>query len=274
MFSILKKYNFQFFFFISLGLVFLSRLLQIIFIKKNSDIYYLYNEPIFINPDSYHFLNKIKEQLLLDTPFFSKLISEDLITSLYLILYFIFNNLHLSELVFLSSPFFVVLLFVASFFFFKNLSDNYLATLTSFSFLFSSVVFFRTSALFFDTDVLNLTFFFLIIFQISFLLKTDLNQKNFYYISICLILTNCLFIFHYPKTIFSIVFTIMIILAFFFNKNKISDKILFLFLFTLSIFISFEGLVFFEKFSDKIQTYKSNKTIIGQEDYLLGSTIS
>ena len=52
----LNFYGFYVFLFFTSLLVFFSRYLQIVFVKKNEEQFYLFEDPIFINPDAYFYL--------------------------------------------------------------------------------------------------------------------------------------------------------------------------------------------------------------------------
>ena len=187
--------------------------------------------------------------------------------------YYIFDGLNLPELVFLSSPYFVILLFLSIFFLFKNISNKYLAVLVSFLTLFSSVIFFRTSVLFLDTDVLNLTFFFLILFLISLLLDKEVHLKNYYIILISIILLNQIFAFHYPKPIFSIIFFIMTTFSVFLTKIGNKQKLIFLSLFFLTILARY-GFSFYQETIDLLLTYQGGQIISETTGNSLSSSVS
>ena len=99
-------------------LVFLSRQIQVNHIKKYNEKFYLFNDPILGNPDSYFFLKKIKDNLLSQSNFLEKIFDYDLLTSIYTFLFYFNNQLTLPELIVLSSPFMVVLAFISIFIFF------------------------------------------------------------------------------------------------------------------------------------------------------------
>ena len=86
---ILKYKNTVFFFFLFLisSIVFLSRQIQINYIKKFPDNYYIFTDPILSNPDAYYFLAQIKNQLVNESSLFEKLFSNDLLTFIYIILF-------------------------------------------------------------------------------------------------------------------------------------------------------------------------------------------
>ena len=187
--------------------------------------------------------------------------------------YYIFDGLNLPELVFLSSPYFVILLFLSIFFLFKNISNKYLAVLVSFLTLFSSVIFFRTSVLFLDTDVLNLTFFFLILFLISLLLDKEIHLKNYYIILISIILLNQVFAFHYPRPIFSIIFFIMTTFSLFLTKIGNKQKLIFLSLFFFTILARY-GFSFYQETIDLLLTYQGGQIISETTGNSLSSSVS
>ena len=187
--------------------------------------------------------------------------------------YYIFDGLNLPELVFLSSPYFVILLFLSIFFLFKNISNKYLAVLVSFLTLFSSVIFFRTSVLFLDTDVLNLTFFFFILFLISLLLDKDVHLKNYYIILISIILLNQVFAFHYPKPIFSIIFFIMTTFSVFLTKIGNKQKFIFLSLFFFTIFNRY-GYSLYQETIDLLFAYQEGQIISEATGNAISSSVS
>ena len=165
----LKKYKnkiFIFIFFFTSSLVFLSRQIQINYINKFPQKFFLFNDPI-LNPDGYYYLTNIKNQLINNIGFFETLFSKDLLTLIYVFLFNILDNRTVPEIVMLSSPYFVLLSFFGIFFFFKSISDKNLALLVSFSFIVSVIFLDRSSVLFFDTDTLNIFFTFFILFILS-----------------------------------------------------------------------------------------------------------
>ena len=132
-----KKYEnkiFVFIFFYISCLVFLSRQIQINYIQKFQEKFYIFSDPIFINPDSYYFLTTIKNEIINSSLFFDKLIAKDLLTSIYIILFNLVENISLSELVMVSTPYFVLLAFVGMFLFFNSISNKKLALIVSFFF--------------------------------------------------------------------------------------------------------------------------------------------
>jgi asparagine N-glycosylation enzyme membrane subunit Stt3 len=208
-----KKYENIFylvlFFFISI-LVFLSRQIQINYIKKFSNKFYIFNDTVLVNPDGYHHLSNIKNNLISHSNLLEKFFNENFLTSIYIFLFSIFDNPNLPELVMISSPYMVILAFFSIFIFFYSFSGKKIALLTSFTFTISAIFFARSSVLFFDTDTLNIFFTFFILFTLSLYFRSNLSRTNFYLISILFILSNYVFIFHYPKTIFSIIFIVLL----------------------------------------------------------------
>ena len=259
--EILNKTLFVFLLLSSIILVFLSRKFQIDFIKEFSHIFYVFKDPIFTNPDAYHFLSKIKEQLITDTHLIEKLTSQDLLTSIYIILFNFSQNISLPELVLLSSPYMVLFPFLSIFLFFRSITNNNLGLLTAFLYLISDIFLGRSYALFFDTDVLNIFFTFLILFLINFYFEKKLTRKNYYIVSILIIFFNFLFIFHYPQTLFSFFNLIIISFIFFFISQKKIDKLIILFLFVLSTFLSYGGIKIFEAASVVFNAYSDAEYI-------------
>ena len=118
--NMFKKYENNFFifiFFFTSILVFFSRYLQIIFVRKNKEQFYLFEDPIFINPDAYYYLGTIKNKILDNTSFFEKLLSDNFLSSLFLILHGVFNNSNILEIIMLSQPYLVVITFLSIFLF-------------------------------------------------------------------------------------------------------------------------------------------------------------
>ena len=233
----LKKYEnkiFIFIFFFTSSLVFLSRQIQINYINKFPQKFFVFNDPI-LNPDGYYYLTNIKNQLINNIGFFETLFSKDLLTLIYVFLFNILDNRTVPEIVMLSSPYFVLLSFFGIFFFFKSISDKNLALLVSFSFIVSVIFLDRSSVLFFDTDTLNIFFTFFILFILSSFLRQNLTRKNFYFLSVVLIIFNQIFFFHYSETIFSLSFFFITIFIFFRVYQRKIDKFLIIFLFFLSI---------------------------------------
>ena len=168
------------FFFVSV-LVFLSRKIQINYIKKFPEKFYVFNDPIFLNPDAYYYLTKIKKQIISNSSFLEKILSDNFLTSIYVILSKIFYDFSLPEIVFLSSPYIVFLTFLTVFLFFRSLANKEISILVSFSFILSSIFYQRSFSLFFDTDILNIFFIFLILTLFIFYLDKNLSKKNFIY---------------------------------------------------------------------------------------------
>jgi asparagine N-glycosylation enzyme membrane subunit Stt3 len=221
----LRKYENKFFVFIFLIvslLVFLSRQIQINFINRFHQKFYLFNDPIF-NPDGYYYLTIIKNLINSQSIFIEKL-SENFLGSVFLLLSNLFININLPQLVMLSSPYFVVFAFLSIFFFFWKFSNKEIALLASFTYVISEIFISRSNVLFFDTDTLNIFFVFSILCLLCFYLDENLNRKKFYLISVSLIILNKLFFFHYPKIIFSIIFLTILLIIFFNIKNKFIDK--------------------------------------------------
>ena len=221
----LRKHENKFFVFIFLIvslLVFLSRQIQINFINKFHQKFYLFNDPIF-NPDGYYYLTIIKNLINSQSIFIEKL-SENFLGSVFLLLSNLFININLPQLVMLSSPYFVVFAFLSIFFFFWKFSNKEIALLASFTYVISEIFISRSNVLFFDTDTLNIFFVFSILCLLCFYLDENLNRKKFYLISVSLIILNKLFFFHYPKIIFSIIFLTILLIIFFNIKNKFIDK--------------------------------------------------
>ena len=275
----MRKYKSNTYFFIfflfTLLLVFLSRSIQTNFIKENSSLFFIFNEPIFTNPDAYFFLNNIKEQILSETSFFEKIFSNDLLTGIFVFIYYQVENTSLPEIVFILSPYFVILCFFSTFFFFNSLSkNNYLALLTSFAFILSNIIVTRSSALYFDTDILNLFLFFLIIYFISKLFKKNLARRELFFFSFLIIFFNFLFIHHYPKPIFSLIFLFMIIVIFGVISNKKLDKLVIVILFLASILFAFNGLdKFFNDLLNKLVVYTNAQNKLPSENSSVIETV-
>ena len=132
----------------------------------------------------------------------------------------VFHKINLIELALISTPYTVILVFFSIYLFFSFLSNKYLAILTSLIFSLSNIFLTRSSALYFDTDIFNVFFLFIILFILNFFFKKNLNRKQFYTISITLVLVNVLFIFHYPKAIFSKIFLIILGIIFLIERKK------------------------------------------------------
>ena len=220
----MKRYENVFFifvfFFLSL-LVYLSRHIQINYVKKFADKFYLFDDPIFINPDSYNTLNNIKENITKSSNFYEKIISNDFLTSIFTVLNTIFYKTSLPELVFVSSPIFVFLTFLSLGLFFYSISNKYIAVISSFTFIISVIFFSRSSSLFFDKEVLNIFFVFMILYFLNFYTYEKLEKKRFIFVSLFIILINILFSYHYSKVSFSLIFGLIIVCNFFLFKRKI-----------------------------------------------------
>lgn len=242
-----KKYENNFFifiFFFTSILVFFSRYLQIIFVRKNKEQFYLFEDPIFINPDAYYYLGTIKNKILDNTSFFEKLLSDNFLSSLFLILHGVFNNSNILEIIMLSQPYLVVITFLSIFLFFSSLSNKFIALLSSFIYTLSDLFIARSSVLFFDTDTFNIFYFFSILYVISLYFKEDLSRKNFYLLSLIVLILFFLFSFHYSKSVFSILFFFILSFSFFFIKQRKVDLFVVLFLFILiSLFFYGNGLI-------------------------------
>ena len=155
--------------------------------------------------------------------------------SLYLILINIFRTLNLTELALVSTPYIIVLVFWSIYLFFSSFINKYAALFISLISCLSNVFLTRSSSLSFDTDPFNIFFLFLLLFILSLYLNTDLNRKKFYLISISFILTNLIFIFHYPKTIFGIIFIFILVPILLTNNQKILDNFIVCLIFISSI---------------------------------------
>ena len=238
-------------------LVFLSRQIQVNHIKKYNEKFYLFNDPILGNPDSYFFLKKIKDNLLSQSNFLEKIFDYDLLTSIYTFLFYFNNQLTLPELIVLSSPFMVVLAFISIFIFFFSLSDKNLALFTSLSYSISTIFFLRSFVLFFDTDVLNIFFYFVILFNFNLYFQKDLSRNKFYLISLIFIFNYSLFSFHYPQNIFPIIYLISLIYIFFIIDQKKIDKIIIVFLFFLSTYLFYDDFLLLDDFLLKYLRYSS-----------------
>lgn len=252
---------FTFLFLITFVLVYLSRSFQIDFIKNNPNLFYIFDEPIFTNPDAYFFLNNIKEQILSQNTFFEKLFTSDLLTGIFVFIYYQFENISLPEIVFIFSPYFVLICFFSTFLFFSILGKNSnLALLTSFAFVLSNIVVTRSSALYFDTDILNLFLFFLILYFFGKLYDDKISEKELLVYSLLIIFFNAIFIYHYPKEIFSLIFLFMMIVTFCVIENKILNKVSILILFSSTILVCFNGLEnFFINLNEKHSIYTNSQ---------------
>ena len=102
MFKSTRDIFYIFLFLIVAFLVFLSRQIQVNYIKKYNETFYLFNDPILGNPDSYFFLKKIKDNLLSQSNFLEKMFDYDLLTSIYSFLNYFNNQIFLT--IVLSSP--------------------------------------------------------------------------------------------------------------------------------------------------------------------------
>ena len=152
--------------------------------------------------------------------FFEKFFSKDLLTLIYLFLFDLLGDRTLPEIVMLTSPYFVLVTFFGIFFFFKSIIGKSIATIVSFSFIISTIFLNRSYVLFFDTDTLNIFFTFFILFILSSFLKPNLSRKNFYLLSLILIILTQIFFFHYPKNIFPLLFLFITIFIFFGVNQK------------------------------------------------------
>ena len=236
----LNFYGFYVFLFFTSLLVFFSRYLQIVFVKKNKEQFYLFEDPIFINPDAYYYLGTIKNKILDNTSFFEKLFSDNFLSSLFLILHGVFNNSNFLEIIMLSQPYLVVITFLSIFLFFSSLSNRFIALLSSFIFTLSDLFIARSSVLFFDTDIFNIFYFFSILYAVSLYFKEDLSRKNFYLCSLIILILFSLFCFHYPKPFFSILFFIILLFSFLVIEQRKLDLFVVLFFFILISFFFYD----------------------------------
>ena len=269
----LNFYSFYVFLFFTSLLVFFSRYLQIVFVKKNKEKFYLFEDPIFINPDAYYYLGTIKNKILDNTSFFEKLFSDNFLSSLFLILHGVFNNSNILEIIMLSQPYFVVITFLSIFLFFSSLSNKFIALLSSFIFILSDLFISRSSVLFFDTDIFNIFYLFLILYVINLYFKENLSRKNFYLFSLIVLILFSLFSFHYPKSIFSILFFFILSFSFFFIKQRKVDLFIVFFLF-ISISLSFYGTGLIESILSQNETYSSGQVIEDNRLVSVSSTVS
>ena len=257
MYHKIKNIQFIFFFFIIASLVFLSRQIQINYIKKFSDKFYIFTDPILSNPDGYHFLTQIKNQLINESSIIEKLFSNDFLTLIYVILFSLFSNISLPELIMVSSPFFVLLTFVSIYFFFNSIVDKKLALLISFTSILSEVFYFRSSVLFFDTDVLIIFFYFIILFNLSLFFKKNLTSNQFYLFSIFFLLNYILFSYHYLESIFPIIYIILLVYIFLLINQKIISKFLVLLFFFLITYFFYGDVFLIDEFLRKNEVYSS-----------------
>jgi len=257
MYNKFKNIQFIFFFFIIASLVFLSRQIQINYIKKFSDKFYIFTDPILSNPDGYHFLTQIKNQLINESSLTEKLFSNDLLTFIYVFLSSLFSNISLPELIMVSSPFFVLLTFVSIYFFFNSIVDKKLALLISFTSILSEVFYFRSSALFFDTDVLIIFFYFIILFNVSLFFKKNLTSNQFYLFSIFFFLNYILFSYHYLESIFPILYIILLVYIFLLIDQKKISKFLVLLLYFLITYFFYGDIFLIDEFLRKNEVYSS-----------------
>ena len=269
----LNFYGFYVFLFFTSLLVFFSRYLQIVFVKKNKEQFYLFEDPIFINPDAYYHLGTIKNKILDNTSFFEKLFSDNFLSSLFLILHGVFNNSNILEIIMLSQPYFVVITFLSIFLFFSSLSNKFIALLSSFIFILSDLFIARSSVLFFDTDIFNIFYLFLILYVINLYFKENLSRKNFYLFSLIVLILFSLFSFHYPWSIFSILFFFILSFSFFFIKQRKVDLFIVLILFIL-ISLSFYGNGLIESTLAINKTYSSGQVIEDNRLVSVSSTVS
>ena len=257
MYNKFENIQFIFFFFIIASLVFLSRQIQINYIKKFSDKFYIFTDPILSNPDGYHFLTQIKNQLINESSLTEKLFSNDLLTFIYVFLSSLFSNISLPELIMVSSPFFVLLTFVSIYFFFNSIVDKKLALLISFTSILSEVFYFRSSALFFDTDVLIIFFYFIILFNVSLFFKKNLTSNQFYLFSIFFFLNYILFSYHYLESIFPILYIILLVYIFLLIDQKKISKFLVLLLYFLITYFFYGDIFLIDEFLRKNEVYSS-----------------
>ena len=258
-----KKFEnlyFLFIFLLSSALVFLSRQFQINYIKKNESIFYVFNEPVFINPDAYLYFSIIKKKLLEPSLTIYSYFNDEFLVSLYLVLTNVFHKINLIELALISTPYTVILVFFSIYLFFSFLSNKYLAILTSLIFSLSNIFLTRSSALYFDTDIFNVFFLFIILFILNFFFKKNLNRKQFYTISITLVLVNVLFIFHYPKAIFSKIFLIILGIIFLIERRNVKDNFIVFIFFLLSIVYFYSGNIISSSLS-KYNTYSTSQIV-------------
>lgn len=258
-----KKFEnlyFLFIFLLSSALVFLSRQFQINYIKKNESIFYVFNEPVFINPDAYSYFSIIKKKLLEPSLTIYSYFNDEFLVSLYLVLTNVFHKINLIELALISTPYTVILVFFSIYLFFSFLSNKYLAILTSLIFSLSNIFLTRSSALYFDTDIFNVFFLFIILFILNFFFKKNLNRKQFYTISITLVLVNVLFIFHYPKAIFSKIFLIILGIIFLIERRNVKDNFIVFIFFLLSIVYFYSGNIISSSLS-KYNTYSTSQIV-------------
>ena len=258
-----KKFEnlyFLFIFLLSSALVFLSRQFQINYIKKNESIFYVFNEPVFINPDAYLYFSIIKKKLLEPSLTIYSYFNDEFLVSLYLVLTNIFHKINLLELALISTPYTVILVFFSIYLFFSFLSNKYLAILTSLIFSLSNIFLTRSSALYFDTDIFNVFFLFIILFILNFFFKKNLNRKQFYTISITLVLVNVLFIFHYPKAIFSKIFLTILGIIFLIERRNVKDNFIVFIFFLLSIVYFYSGNIISSSLS-KYNTYSTSQIV-------------
>jgi hypothetical protein len=271
-----KKYENNFFifiFFFTSILVFFSRYLQIIFVRKNKEQFYLFEDPIFINPDAYYYLGTIKNKILDNTSFFEKLLSDNFLSSLFLILHGVFNNSNILEIIMLSQPYLVVITFLSIFLFFSSLTNRFIALLISFVFILSDLFIARSSVLFFDTDIFNIFYFFSILYIISLYFREDLSRKNFYLYSLIILILFSLFCFHYPKSFFSILFFFILLFSFFLIKQRKVDIFVVLFIYIL-ISLSFYGNGLIENTASINKVYSSGQVIDSNKSISISSSVS
>ena len=270
----LNFYGFYVFLFFTSLLVFFSRYLQIVFVKKNKEQFYLFEDPIFINPDAYFYLGEIKKNILENSSFFEKLFSDSFLSSLFFILHGLFNKSNILEIIILSQPYFVVITFLSIFLFFSSLSNRFIALLSSFIFILSDLFIARSSVLFFDTDIFNIFYFFSILYLVSLYFNKDLSRKNFYLCSLIILILFSLFCFHYPKPFFSILFFLILLFSFLVIEQRKLDLFVVLFFFILIslFFYGFGNL--FEETLGRNRAYLAGQVIEDNKSISISSAVS
>ena len=270
----LNFYGFYVFLFFTSLLVFFSRYLQIVFVKKNKEQFYLFEDPIFINPDAYFYLGEIKKNILENSSFFEKLFSDSFLSSLFFILHGLFNKSNILEIIILSQPYFVVITFLSIFLFFSSLSNRFIALLSSFIFILSDLFIARSSVLFFDTDIFNIFYFFSILYVVSLYFNKNLSRKNFYLCSLIILILFSLFCFHYPKPFFSILFFLILLFSFLVIEQRKLDLFVVLFFFILIslFFYGFGNL--FEETLGRNRAYLAGQVIEDNKSISISSAVS
>ena len=269
----LKYKNTVFFFFLFLisSIVFLSRQIQINYIKKFPDNNYIFTDPILSNPDAYYFLAQIKNQLINESSLFEKLFSNDLLTFIYIFLFNILDSISLPELIVISSPYFVLLTFISIYLFFSSIVNRKLAIIISFSSILSEIFFFRSSVLFFFIDVLIIFFYFIALFNLSLFFNKNLSQKQFYLVSISFLINFILFSFHYLENIFPILFILSLTYIFILIDQKKINKFIILLFFFIVTYLFYGDIFLVDDFLSKNETYSSiklndNSSLISQAE--------